>query len=510
MSGAQVKSGASRGEERFNAFFPFPLQHSEGGLTAVFTREAKSSRGDRITFVTTDSEKFNLEAASVLPADASMWSEADNGQLFGKWFGANWTRLFIEASLVEMQHEGVAEALFQREDCSHEFGSLPYILEYSERHSPSSDIERKFADRFDKQVERILDEQRRNPEVQQVLNWQDACWYWAAIDKNAGRLREAGVFQTLHIHTSISPFLDQSEWGREVLKSMTLVDKLFLHSYRDIYNIERQFTANGFKAPEMDIYRLGIDTNAIEKSIVSVNAGNYALGGIPNFGALSEAQKELIHRCFEAQQCGYVSFIIPERMEVTKGTLTVYKAVEEALSRMNEETRNKVRFFFLQELRALHAENPFDPKVQYLDLLRREDARIKERFPGNVFFAESLKQRHRVALFALERGASFIGGGNAEGLGLASLENAWVNRDSDTAVISGTGSGWAQEALREGFKDGFFGVQPGDVNDFAQKILDVVRIKSEAPGTLRNQKGKLANEWIPSRQDSVLVGKSSV
>ena len=183
-------------------------------MTAVFTREAESFRGKQITFVTTDSEPFQLAQASVVPAEQANWADEDNRLLLSRWFGSNWTRLFVEATLIEMRHPGAADSIFPREDSEHQFGSLPYVLEYLERQEPDIEIERRFGGRFDGYIARILDQQAKNPDVQQVLNWQDACWFWGAIQQHADKLRNAGVFQTLHIHTSISPYLDHSLWGR--------------------------------------------------------------------------------------------------------------------------------------------------------------------------------------------------------------------------------------------------------------------------------------------------------
>jgi hypothetical protein len=127
-----------------------------------------------------------------------------------------------------------------------------------------------------------------------------------------------------------------------------------------------------------------------------------------------------------------------------------------------------------------------------------------EGYPGIVCISDAIEGEARLLVPALLHGAHGMSGGAQDGLNLAVMESAYVNRDMDTTVIAGDGAGFSIQAKASGLAGHAFFPRAGDVNAFAQAIQEAISLEARREGILVRAKAPLV-EYILRRNDSVIV-----
>lgn len=446
---------------------------------------------------TTDSTSCTLGNTRIRAVE---FDKADFIDLFRYWFGIGcWQCLHPDA---HSDKAGDREAIrfilgFPAETAE---VSLEHVLQYCEAKGLPHEVNERFNDRFDVLLESV------GPGS--VMNWQDFLFVPSVL-KHAERLRAMRVVQTFHLHTTVPESLDRSKFGADLLRAMSEVDAVYLHTDEYIRRAERQLEAAGLRVPVMKRFDLGIDRDTMDEGLRRVNAGNFSTV-IPAYSTLGDEQKQFVTEVFRSKGTVPHRFISIDRIDPVKGTATVIKAVarfldgRRAAGETLAEMQSKYRFFFLQPF----LRTPFDPRNlqtgwygKYVHKLFQD---AMERYPGIVFISDSIEGEARLLVPALLHGAHGMSGGAQDGLNLAVMESAYVNRNMDTTVISGDGAGFSIQAKSLGLAGNAFFPKAGDVNAFVQAIQDAISLEARREGILVRAKAPLV-EYILRRNDSVIV-----
>ena len=166
----------------------------------------------------------------------------------------------------------------------------------------------------------------------------------------------------------------------------------------------------------------------------------------------------------------------------------------------------KYRFFFVQPSIGEAFDFQNLQTGWYGKYLRNLFKWVMDCHPGVVFVSDGLHGRERSLVPVLMLDAHGITGGAQDGLNLAVMENAYVNRDRDTSIICGDGAGFAMHAKTLGLSEHAFFPAAGDVSAFVAAIEEVVRLQARADSSLRHRKAPLVAH-IMRRTDSVLVDR---
>jgi hypothetical protein len=476
--------------------FPFAVEHSEGGLTSVFLNEVKSPE-KQVTFVTTDDAGMQFGNASVDPVGAA---EFDMGKVYERWFGYNWNILFDRA-FTQLPNEILSE-MYIAEVSTEKVGTLAHLIDYCEKLAPSEDFDRAFSNRFSKKLSSLVNERSIS-----AVNFTDVFWYPDLISEVAPLFRQKEIYTTIHIHTSVSDNLKDSSFGRKLLRAISAVNEVFTHADSFSVSLKNQLMELGLSIPKINRFDLGVDRSWIDSSLQKIGDGN--IQNIPGYDALDSRQKDLILESLRTSESVPHRFICPDRIEPTKSIHSVLKGVEIFLNeraQAGEDIKSLYRFFFLHELLSLEKYHAERPKDGYIKVIKEMHNDLSKSFPGVVWVAPSIKGEARMVLPRIMAGCHGLNGAFEDGLGLTSMEIAEANAHCDTALITGTGSGFAIEAGRRGFSSNMFLCDPKEARDFADAMHKVVRVQRESPQTLQGQKSVLLDGFIRTRKDSVIVG----
>jgi hypothetical protein len=464
--------------------YPYPLaQGHAGGLPSVFLKETRTHRD--LVLLTTDESDHVLGNARIRVARPQ---HVDRDELFRHWFGIGcWQWLHPEAHTDHGGDPGAVRFMLGLDDATPEVG-LDDLLRYC----AAAAAPKEHAERFNRAFDPLLQEVAAGS----VVNWQDFMFV-PSILAHAERLRANGVRQTLHLHTSIPSSLVHSSFGMDVLRAMSLVDSVYLHTDVYIARARHQLEHARLRAPALRRFDLGIDRNALD-------AGDASTDG------LTESQLAFVTEVLRTQETVPHRFMDIDRVDPGKGTATVIKAVSRfldgrrAAGQSAQVLQRSYRFFFLQPF--LHA--PYDAQNlqtgRYGRYINRLFDELVERHPGVVFVSDAIQGRGRALIPTLLRGTHGLSGGAQDGLNLAIMENAYVNRDRDTMIICGDGAGIAIHARALGHCEHAFLPRAGDIDAFARAIADTVELQGRRAWLLRDRKAPLVDH-IMRRNDSVLV-----
>jgi len=309
----------------------------------------------------------------------------------------------------------------------------------------------------------------------------------------------------LHFHGAVPISLAQSAIGKNILSAASKVDAVFVHTDEFAGNLRYAFTqVPSLRVPEIHRFDLGIDQRFIDRSLGTITAGNYA-STIPGFKSMDDKQREFIHEVFRTQGSIPHRYISLDRIDPTKGTVNVFRAVDgflqEQLERFGDlpTLRRNFRFFFLLEEPFDNPPDHYHLKDRYIAFAKKLIAQVGGRYPGIVVTAPSITGRQRIVLPAPMRGCHGIAGGSIEGCNLAIMEIAYANNDEPTTIICGKGAGIVKQALRDGVEDSVLFPPAGDISSFARAFSSIV---TRTPDELRGIKTRFL-DYIKKRRPGI-------
>ncbi|MBW4635721.1 MAG: hypothetical protein KME30_28740 [Iphinoe sp. HA4291-MV1] len=478
--------------------YPFALmEKSPGGLSSAFLHEVRNSKS--VVFLTTDEVDGLWGGAQIITADVSntnIW-ESD---LPLYWFGLGCWQWLHPNAHTDTAGDPEAVRMMIEMDSKYAPGSLERLLQYCEAYAPSSALSERFNERFGRPLDQVV--------PGSIMNWQDY-FFIPSMLKHADRLRSLRIFQTFHLHTTVSDSLGRSAFGRDLLKAMSVVDVVYLHTDEYIRRAEQQLVSLGYNVPVLKRFDLGINHEGLEEELLLANRNNYATR-VLSCARYSQEQRDLINEIYRTQGTVPHRFIDIDRIDPAKGTATVVRAIEKFLEERSavgeslEEMKEKYRFFFIQD----YLRKPAHPQnLQtgiYGRFLRGLFEQVMARYSGIVFISDALEGEGRLLIPSLLLGAHGITGGAQDGLNLAIMENLYVNRGEDTTIICGDGNGFAIHTKTLNLAPYAFFPRAGDVEAFTQAIHEAVILQSHGDGTLLRKKAPLVDHVL-GRRDSIIV-----
>jgi hypothetical protein len=257
----------------------------------------------------------------------------------------------------------------------------------------------------------------------------------------------------------------------------------------------------------MRIVDLGIDRAWIDAAQARVSDPSH----LSAWESLSPRQQELIEAVFRSRDTVPHRFFCLDRMDPMKGTHTVITGIklflDEARSQEGMDYRTRYQFASVHELINIDKYSEFSPKDQYIRLCKQMYDDLQREHPGMIFVSESFtnKHGHRDILPALIRGRTTLSLHGQDGLGLAALEAAYINRNEDVGLIVGDQAGCFLEAERRGFGKLVHGVEAGNPIAVKEALWEVVRLRERAPGALSERNAEFARGYVMPRKGTMAL-----
>lgn len=214
-----------------------------------------------------------------------------------KWAGAGNLQYVSPETFSEFALPRTLEAVFANDlqrPSEHKLGTFERMDEFVSLVMPGRDAE-------DRLFSHYADALSRVP-AGNIVNWQYYMFERAVSIFGPG-LKERGVIQTFHAHDPVPDNLVKSEWGREFLQGLSLMDVVYLHTDRYAANLERQLTEMNLPHPIIRRFDLGIDRGFIDRGLSQVTTGN-AFSFFDQTTPLSERQREFIREVFSSAATG--------------------------------------------------------------------------------------------------------------------------------------------------------------------------------------------------------------
>lgn len=485
--------------------YPFALHANDaGGLPTVFLQEADNARN--LVLFTADMENGQVGGAKIFAADQGV---VDMSQLRRYWFDVEcWATLHPDAYTDVACPSDALQAMFTVESAP-AVGSFSYLTSFCLRFSPSPRYNLDFNQRFFRLFQSIENGAR--------MNWQDY-FFVPSIIKQAEAMRRKGIFQTFHLHTAVPNELSATAFGRDLLMATLLVDRVYVHTDEYVRRLETQLQALRVErraqgaVPEIRRFDLGLNRAAIDQALGHFHLERNSMDRTifdRQLHLLTTRQKELVIDCLRSIGVVPHRFMNIDRLDPIKGTATVVEAVKQFLQRRenagenNEQLRAKYRFYFLQASLD-EPPNELSPRTMYSKFVFGKLMDLVSQYPGVVFVAEALHGEHRSLVLPLILGTHAITGGVQDGLNLAVMENCYVNRQENTALVIGSGAGFGIQARSQGYGSTAFFPAAGKAEAFVGAFEEVIAIQTREDMLLRTMKAPLVN-YICSRNDSVIV-----
>ncbi len=478
------------------SLYPFAIaDKGAGGLPSVFLKEARL--GKNLTLFTTDSEDFNIGDTVVKSVHIEDFVMED---LSRYWYGIGcWQWLHPDAH-IDLSGDFEANRLMLQLDENTPEVTYHTMAEFCNKNEFKPELDFLFNSRFDNLLASV--------EPGSILNWQDY-FFATSIINHSQKLRELDVYQTFHLHTSLPSSLINSTFGQNLLKAMSCVDTVYLHTDEYIERAKKQMKALNLNLPIMQRFDLGIDEEALDKDVGLVKSSNEQLIKIIGHMA-SNQEKDLVLEILSTQNIIPHRFISVDRIDPSKGNITVIKAVLRFLEKQLklgvslEKMNDKYRFYFIQP----NVNKPFDANHMKNGFYGRYALKLfvhaKNRFPDIVYFSDSLSGNNRQLIPGLMLKAHGITGGSQDGLNLAIQENIYINRKENTSAICGDGAGFFMHVKSIGLNDCGFFPKAGNIREFTSCIEQIVSLQIQDNHNLKEKKLPLV-EHITQRTASIVV-----
>lgn len=471
-----------------------------GGLAATIAREVSLKDGKdspaTIKVLSPDEKAVNLADYGLEILDAAEES-VPNGDRFGVWFGDQWVIFHTQVHIAEGGYPNeILEKLFRGGEYSAPEGALSRAVEHVEkfgflaRNPKALAI---FADRFDRPIEAIS--------PHSIINWQDYMFYPSML-RHGAELREKGCWQSYHHHVPISEQLPQFSQGREFLKALSLMDRVYVHTDTYARRLEQQLEEMKLPTPEIKRFDLGVDAVRIEQRLERITKDTYKESA--EYKGLPRQQQTMIDEIVGTQDTDLHRFVLADRADQGKGQTVVLEGMDRFLSTLSSQEQAEFRFYFI--LPQLDWELiDYQPQHQYIKLLRNKLKVMREKYPGVFYYMPGLPPG---LIPLVQRDAHTITGGMQDGLCLSPLEALKVNAltGHNRSGIIGMGTGFAiQTSQNERHRHLISFVRQGNIEEMALAIKSAAAAESNDSASVGRQTRQLVSEVIDRRTDGVIV-----
>jgi len=469
----------------------FKFAEFQGGVTSALSTTS-FSEGGRVEFLSADVQELELLGTKINPISPEI---LDSAEIYGRWFGEDWHLMFPVAHTNICCPPELLKEMFAAANSDLPAGSYEQLVDLFERDSLPQSPRHNFAKRYGEPFSRLVIPLG----AEAIVKYQDF-FLESTINMHAPVLRQNGAIQELHIHASVPDNLERSRWGRDFLEAISQVDTTYVHSDVFAQRLEKQIANQNLSIPSIKKFTLGVDVRWIERCLAQMPLliGKDLKEKYP---ALTAAQNNLINEHLATSHID-AKFVCVDRLCPTKGVYQLLCAVEQLLESSQlslDSLRQKYRFFFAHQLLDKQDLDPNLPGDQYLRVAREKHKSLQEKFPGVIFVAEAFTGKNRDLLPILMRGCHGISNACEEGLGLAIMEIAVANRDLDRTIISGSGSGFAMEAMAAGHSQNVLFVDPRDISGISNALHFVGMFSKAFPGHLGARKERLVSNFILKR-----------
>ncbi len=501
-------------KQQYYTTYPFALaEGSAGGLSSVFLKESGSGHNLPLHILSTDAQ--NMQIGSTLIHAAAPEERSLIDDKFKYWFDTGcWQYLHPDAhtsvaaspqALDAMYDDGLLQLLAEENKVAalSQVGTLEHLTRYIDRYAPSDLAHRYFNQRFHALLADVP--------ACSVINWQDY-FFEPCINTFAESFRAKGCFQTFHLHTTLPDSLHLSKWGKDLLTAMSKVDVVYLHTEEYKKRLELQLEMLGINIPKIKRFDLGIDRECIERSLSSINEGNYQ--DSEAYKLLHVKQKLIVDESFRTRFKVPHRFICLDRADPNKGVDVTLSAVktfleEESKQHSAEELLGKYRFFFVLDLfdseNSISSAPAENMKKRYGGLLSQQIKALNESFPGIVWVSSAVTGKSRELLPHIMYDCHGLTGGAQDGLNLGIQEVLYANRRLSRTAIIGSGAGIAIRLQETNIKPGCVEIiTPGKSTELSNRIKQITRLSERNSSVYLENKKEIVS-FLESRNDSVIV-----
>lgn len=476
----------------YHIAYPFNIKGSQGGLFSAAQVTTTSPLPDpyqELVIHAGDSEPHHLNGVEVRPV-APLTTDFP----VGPWFTHDFLFQHLQAH-TELMPPWLAREIFRDGDIANP-GSVEYVNEFFKKHPVDFSLDEAYSARYKALLPSL--------KAGDAIGIQGPVWLMPFIRDNADEIRRLGVKHIQFEHQLVPERLDQTPLGQRILPVYQKADVIYFHT-----SVYADRLSNMLKGPlpEMRTVDLGIDQQWLDAAQQRVRQ----LSDVPAQHLLTERQKELLQGVFAAKETIPHKFICFDRLDPMKGTHAVIGGIrmflDEARAQEGEAYKTRYQFASIHELLQFTKYSEFSPKDQYARVCKQMYAELQAEHPGVVLLSESFTSQngHRDVLPSLIRGRTAIGLLGQDGLGLSSLEAAYVNRNEDVGLIVGDQAGCYLEAKKRGWHELVHGVRAGDPVAVKEAIWQVVRMRDRAPGMLAENNARFARGYVIPRRDTMAL-----
>lgn len=473
-------------------------QNKTTGILAAILPELRAygegNRPDTLTIIAAECDSPSaLDQPVQVMAATPEWSPQSKIDRLAVWFDQMWATFHPNAFTAPALSVDLLRELFVH-DYTSPLGTLAQLREHYAVWGPlkrAPGVPGGFADRFASLLARLP------PGA--IVHWSDL-FFADLIIRIGPSLRARGVFQTFHHHLALPPSLFDFPYGERVLRAMSIVDRVYLHTDAFVELLKSYFGCLQFRVPEVKRFDLGPDFDLLRDA---VKPGALARPARPSAaGRLTRRQQELLRDAEDSRWRVSHRFICMDRLDPIKGSHVVLEATEQFLGSRGwsvAELQRSYRFYFLMDdFEAPVVFDPRDVRHRYARYVRSVVApRLESKFPGVVFMSGHISDKAVVARLLLD--ANVLVGGVQEGLNLVVQEGLYVNylaQTGRTAVV-GDGAGFAIQAAASGFSSCAEYPKAGSASAFASSIE---RVAATRPGEHRGRTSRLVEGFIVKRR----------
>lgn len=461
------------------------------GMESVLMKEIVARRGASVPYMevisneTEEMDSVYLDESAVQITPLPVPVAEDLKVLSRFWFDDLWAVMHPEAfrcDLVEVERMKLfaadATGLYRRLD-----------LRLAEV-TASGALDR-FADRLGTVV--------RGLRPGQELFWGDV-FLFPAILRYRQELETLEVRQSLACHLCIPDTLTESDCGRLILRAISSVDRMYVHTDSYIARLEKQLAQLYLPIPVIMRFDLGPDYETI--------------AGILDHGAhTSEALADHRQRTLAEDALDTIGriphrFICLDRMDPIKGMHVLLLAMDRLLvSRQNAgvDIGSQYRFYFLMDYLTHSPATAADAQdilwIQYVRYLRDHLVpEMETKWKGIFFCADNIPDKSLV--MHLLKDCHIISGGIQDGLNLSFQEGIFVNARMQygrTGII-GKGAGISIQSAADELDTLAHFTDTGSVEAMIQAFETVQAIPAEEH---RRRTRQLADTYRSARKTQI-------
>ena len=327
------------------------------------------------------------------------------------------------------------------------------------------------------------------------------------------QLRARGVRVVLRLREEVSEHWTTFEMGREILRAISTVTQVAVHTDYFREQLLRQLEALHLPIPDVVTYYSGIDHHSVAHWAETITASNFA-EVIPGFDQLQAQQQSLIADALQTRHTIPHRFLVADGCDGIKGLWQTLEAirlflVQEAERGVSLETmQQRYRFYLIQYMQRHSGQSQSSMtniNQLYADCCNDQRLELSRLYPGVIFTCTALRGRSAAALYGIMPFTHQLSGSTGDGLHLLSQESAYANDclGAPTGTILGANAGFARQTQQEGGGDLAWFPASGSPEALCHAIQSVVECRETNPTRLIQANATLVDRHIRPRQASL-------